>query len=247
MTFLRKTILLLAVFSIAMGFFESSVVIYLRYLYYPEGFQFPLAAIPPNVALVEFFREAATIIMLVVIGIITGRSITERFSFFLFSFAVWDVCYYIFLKVFLNWPESFLTWDILFVIPVPWVGPVLAPCLVSLTMILLTVLVVYFHERDMQITISSKEWVLFVAGSLIIITSFTWSYFAYILHHGDISIWTPMSENGLFSEVSSYVPERFNWLLFGVGELLVLTGIYGMVRRHRKPHSSDFRIKNSLQ
>jgi hypothetical protein len=234
MSYLRKTLLLLAVFSIAMGFLESSVVIYLRYLYYPEGFKFPLAGIPANVAVVEFLREAATIIMLLVIGVITGRNTTERFSFFLFCFAVWDIFYYIFLKLFLDWPESLFTWDILFVIPVPWVGPVIAPCLISLTMILLTVLVVYFHERDRQLTISRKEWLLFVAGSLVVIISFTWDYFDYIIGRGEIVIWTPMSEHGLFSEVSGYVPQTFNWLLFAIGEVLILTGIYRMVRRHRK-------------
>lgn len=234
MSYLRKTLLLLLVFSIAMGFLESSVVIYLRDLYYPGGFKFPLAGIPANVAIVEFLREAATIIMLIVIGIIAGRNITERFSFFLFCFAVWDIFYYVFLKIFLDWPESFFTWDILFVIPVPWVGPVIAPCLVALTMILLTILVVYFHERDMHITISGKEWLLFVAGSLVVIMSFTWDYFDYIIGRGDIVIWTPMSEHGLFSEVSGYIPESFNWILFAIGELLILTGIYSMIRRHRK-------------
>jgi hypothetical protein len=38
-----KTIIWLAVFSMAMGYLESAVVVYLRKLYYPDGFKFPLA------------------------------------------------------------------------------------------------------------------------------------------------------------------------------------------------------------
>src|SRR5436190_14320204 len=97
MSQLKKTILLLSLFSIAMGFMESAVVIYLRELYYPDGFKFPLVPIPPHIALVEFLREAATLIMLVIIGGIAGKNPTQRFCFFLFCFAVWDLFYYIFL------------------------------------------------------------------------------------------------------------------------------------------------------
>src|SRR4030095_13106258 len=134
---LRKTLLFLLLFSTAMGFLEAAVVIYLRKLYYPGGFDFPLVVIPRDVAVVELFREGATLIMLLAVGFLTGKTTAQRFCYFLFCFATWDIFYYVFLKVFLGWPESLLTWDILFLLPVPWVGPVLAPCLSSLTMILL--------------------------------------------------------------------------------------------------------------
>ena len=132
----RRTLLLVCIFSIAMGFLESAVVIYLRELYYPSGFKFPLIALPANITLVEIIREASTMIMLVLIGFFAGKNTTQRFSFFLFSFAVWDIFYYLFLKVFTGWPESLFTWDLLFLIPLPWIGPVITPCILSLTMIL---------------------------------------------------------------------------------------------------------------
>src|SRR5690349_1048470 len=144
---LRRSLLWLTLFSIAMGFLESAVVIYLRALYYPHGFEFPLVLMPNTMAGVELLREAATIVMLVSIGIIAGRNTAQRFSFFIYSFAVWDIFYYIFLKVFVDWPPSFFTWDILFIIPVPWVGPVLAPCIISLTMIVLTLFVIIAAEH----------------------------------------------------------------------------------------------------
>ena len=143
-----RTVILLTVFSVAMGFMESAVVIYLRALYYPHGFDFPLLPVTPQISYVEFLREAATIIMLLIIGILAGRNLAEKFSFFLFCFAVWDIVYYVFLYVFLQWPPSLFTWDALFFIPVLWVGPVIAPCIVSLTMIFLTLSVVYFHRHD---------------------------------------------------------------------------------------------------
>lgn len=133
----HKQLLWLTFFSIAMGLLEAAVVIYLRYLYYPDGFRFPLTLMAENVVITELLREVATLIMLVGVAVLAGRTAHQRFAFFLIAFGVWDIFYYVFLKLLLGWPESLLTWDILFLLPVPWVGPVLTPCLVSLTMILM--------------------------------------------------------------------------------------------------------------
>ncbi len=116
-----------------------------------------------HLALTEIFREAATLIMLVGIGIIAGRNSSERFAWFLYSFAVWDIFYYIFLKLLLNWPESFMTWDILFLIPATWVGPVIAPVIVSITMIAFALIILYSNQKSIPVTIKSSEWIcLFV-------------------------------------------------------------------------------------
>ena len=177
---ITKTIIWLTLFSIAMGYLETSVVIYLRKIYYPEGFKFPLIPVSPDIAITEFFRELATIIMLVGVGVMAGKNSLQRFAFFIFSFAVWDLFYYIFLKVLLDWPESLFSWDILFLIPVPWVGPVLAPCITSLTMILLTFTIVYFQKKDKPIQVTFFEWILFIFGSLTSIVSFMWDYVIYL-------------------------------------------------------------------
>ena len=60
--------------------------------------------------------------MLATVGSAAGRTAVGKFAFFLFLFGVWDIFYYIWLKVFLHWPASLLTWDVLFLIPVPWVA-----------------------------------------------------------------------------------------------------------------------------
>jgi hypothetical protein len=95
-TNMTKTIVWLTAFSIAMGFLESAVVIYIREMYYPAGFNFPLVDIKRNIVVVELWRELATIIMLAAIGYLTGRTKAQQFVFFLFSFGVWDIFYYVF-------------------------------------------------------------------------------------------------------------------------------------------------------
>ncbi|MBL7138880.1 MAG: hypothetical protein ISS17_08905, partial [Bacteroidales bacterium] len=133
----RTRTLLITLFAIAMGFLESAVVVYLRAIYYPEGFAFPLKIIEGPVATTEILREAATLIMLITVAILAARRWIIRFAWFIYIFAIWDIFYYIFLWLLLGWPESLLTWDILFLIPTTWVGPVLAPVINSLTMIAL--------------------------------------------------------------------------------------------------------------
>ncbi len=232
---LRKTLILVCIFSIAMGFLESAVVIYLRELYYPSGFKFPLIPLPSNITLVEILREAATIIMLVSVGIFAGKNPAQRFSFFLFSFAVWDIFYYVFLRVFTGWPESLFTWDLLFLIPLPWVGPVITPCILSVTMIMLTITVIYFSEKNIPVSIHPIEWVFLISGAVTVIVSFIQDYVQYSITNG-FDYWKTGNEasSGFFL----YIPEKFNWGLFAAGELLILTGIVMFIKREKglKPH-----------
>lgn len=230
-----KTVIWLTIFSIAMGFLETSVVVYLRKLYYPDGFKFPLIPVTRDIATTEFWREAATIIMLIGAGVMAGKNAAQRFVFFLYSFAIWDIFYYVFLKVLLNWPESLFTWDILFLIPVPWVGPVIAPCIVSLSMILLTLMVVYFQEKGKHVHIQFVEWMLFISGSITVILSFMWDYILYVSNYGaDKGVWTLSSNKNMFDEVKNYVPTEFNWWLFGVGQLVIFLAIFMIYKRLKK-------------
>jgi hypothetical protein len=230
-----KTMIWLTAFSIAMGFLETSVVVYLRKLYYPEGFKFPLVPVPADIASTEFFREVATIIMLIGAGVMAGKNPVQRFVLFLYTFAIWDIFYYVFLKALLNWPESLFTWDILFLIPVPWVGPVIAPCIISLSMIFFAIIVIYYQEKGKQIHISFMEWMLLISGSLIAIISFVWDYIIYISQHGaDNRIWTLSSSSDMFDEVKNYIPQHFNWWLFGIGQGVILLSVCFIYNRTRK-------------
>lgn len=209
-------IILITLFSIAMGYMEAVIVVYLRALYYPAGFNFPLIPMDNQIMVTELFREAATIIMLLVIGILTGRGTTQKFAFFLFAFAIWDIFYYVFLKVLINWPDSIFTWDILFLIPVPWVGPVIAPVILSTTMILLTLEVLLLHKRNDLVTLNFRDWLLLISGSLVIIISFTIDYLRIIMA-SQVNTSSNMLEN-----LRSFIPVSYNWWLFAIGEMLIL-------------------------
>jgi len=220
-----KLLIWVTLFAIAMGFLETSVVVYLRELYYPDGFRFPLVVVSNKIAVVEFWREFCTIIMLVGIGIAAGRTRLERFAYFLVAFAVWDIFYYVFLEVLLGWPESLSTWDILFLIPVPWTGPVIAPCLVSLGLILLGTSIVYATDQDPKTRIRPAQWFLLLSGVGIILMSFMWDYFQ--LHKGSGSfIHALHSDSNMFEDIKHYVPLDFNWYLFSGGLILCGLGIW---------------------
>lgn len=219
-----------------MGYMESAVVVYLRKIYYPIGFKFPLIPVSPDIAITEFWREAATIIMLIGAGAMAGKNTVQRFAFFIYSFAIWDIFYYIFLKILLNWPDSLLTWDILFLIPFPWVGPVIAPCIVSLTMIFLTLIIVYHQEKNKHVHISFINWMFLILGSLSVTGSFMWDYITYVYNESDKIVWSLSSNNNMFEEVSHYIPKSFNWYLFGMGEgfiLIAMLLILGRLKRNK--------------
>lgn len=227
-----KKYIYVTVLAISMAFLETSVVIYLRELMYPEGFAFPLAPIDPGIALTEILREAATLLMLVMIGVLAGKRFADGFAWFLYSFAIWDIFYYIFLKVLINWPESFLTWDILFLIPATWTGPVITPVLVSLVMIMLASMIIYFTEKGIKIRINSLEWTGLILGSIVLIAGFIWDYSKFILQEFSIREIFSLSDKKLFYDFSiQYIPYKFPWILFFTGILIILLAILSMFRR----------------
>ena len=230
-----KIILLITVFSIAMGFLESAVVIYLREIYYPEGFCFPLKSIEGKIGLTEILREAATIIMLVGAGIMSGRTRTEKFGFFIYCFAVWDIFYYVFLKLLLDWPESLVTWDILFLIPVTWVGPVAGPVINSLTMIVLAFLISYFTDKNIKTKIKLKEWLLLIIGSLVLIISYTEDYVNYMLQYFSLSEMLNFKISyKLMEQASKYIPVDFTWWIYCLGEFVLIIAIVMFYYRNKK-------------
>ncbi|MCX7954357.1 MAG: hypothetical protein N3A01_04100 [Bacteroidales bacterium] len=221
-----KKVITITIFSIAMAFLEGAVVVYLRELYYPHGFKFPLnTQIPINILVTEWIRELSTIIMLMSVGFIAGKNFNSKFAYFLISFGIWDIFYYVALKIFLNWPESLLTWDLLFLIPVAWVGPVLAPILCSLLMIILGTIIILFEEYYLKnIKISLIDWSLIFSGAIIVFVTFIWDYLTLIVKGGFLNNTSNLLSNQMFIQaVQSYVPINFYWGSFLLG--LTLIGI----------------------
>jgi len=186
-------------FGIWMAYLESAVVVYLREIYFPEGFAFPMKLMPLKMALVELGREVATIFMLLGISFLGSRKAWSRFAIFMISFGVWDIWYYIWLKVMLNWPPSLLTWDILFLIPIPWVGPVLAPVFVSISLIFAGSVILYFEQKFYRIHVKLIEWIGLVSAGVIVFVSF-------IIESPKI--------------LRLEVPTHYDWILLIIGELL---------------------------
>ncbi len=159
-------------FGIAFGWVEAAVVVYLRRIYYPEGFSFPLRPIAAPILLVELAREAATLLMLLAVAGLAGRRRWERFGYFVLAFGVWDLVYYLGLKVALDWPASLADWDILFLLPTPWVAPVYAPITVALLMVAAGVTVVRLEARGHACRGDLVTWFLGAAGMLVLLYTF---------------------------------------------------------------------------
>ena len=204
---LHNKIILSSVFAISMAYLESAVVIYLRELYYPDGFQFPLSGIPLRILLIEIGRETATILMLYAYAKSVGRNSREVLAYFSLNFGIWDIWYYIWLKLLLDWPATVLDWDILFLFPLPWVGPVLAPLLVSMALIIAGYIFLKFEIQNKPIRLTKIEWIVeILSGSLIIL-----SFLTQMKDHSTIAI-----------------PEFYPWWLFLCG---LLVGLAVFIRR----------------
>lgn len=229
------TLLYITIFSIAMGYLESAVVVYIRTIYYPGGFAFPLKEISEQIAITEIIREAATMIMLIAIAFLASKKAVERFAYFVFSFAIWDIFYYVFLKFLLNWPESFLTWDILFMLPVTFVGPVIAPVINSLMMIFLALAIIFFSDKQQKATVAKAEWILLIAGSLVVIYAYTEEFTRYMLHRFSFGELLTISANtDVLKYTCTFIPQFFKWYVFSAGILMHFVAILRYILRQRK-------------
>lgn len=206
--------------AVAFAYVESAVVEYLRALYYPlerGGFQFPILTLEQiqlmgeahvRRLLIELGREASTLIMLAAVAIAAAENRREAWAHFMISFGVWDIFFYIWLKLFIDWPKGLMTWDLLFLVPVPWVSPVLCPVLISLAMIAVGLVVLRCEHRGRPLRASWFSWTLIFAGGLAVIVSFCWDY---------------------RNVMAGGTPDSFNWPLFAAGFLLSVLTFLGVV------------------
>jgi len=192
----QKNLILVSLFAIAMAYLESAVVVYLRAMYGIEDLLRDINLSPDMYTAIEIGREAATLIMLAAIGIIAGINWPKKIGFFFFAFGIWDIFYYIWLYVFIQWPKSLFEWDILFLIPLPWWGPVIAPILISILLISIG----YLLLNDVQFKISSIDWIVFILSIFVLLYTFT-----------EDSIKLIISGTGDLTQIR---PTTFNWLLF---------------------------------
>lgn len=162
----------LTLFGISFAFCESAVVVYLRKLFYADNILFPLKEIPKDILIVEILREFSTLTILFSLSVIIGKLRQNRIATFFYLFGIWDIFYYIFLYFLIKWPKSLFDWDILFLIPFPWVSPVYAPLLCSISFITFSIFIFYFSNEGYPIPILFKDFILFFISSFLILLSF---------------------------------------------------------------------------
>jgi hypothetical protein len=195
-------------FTAAFAYIESAVVIYLRNIYYPEGFHFPLKRHYDLNLTVEVIREFATLVIMFTTGALLSRKFWEGFAYFILVFGVWDIFFYIWLKLAIGWPDSFFTFDVLFLIPVPWIAPVLAPLLISVVMIAIGGDMAHKFAKGFSLRPKLVHWLIVLAGSALILYSFT----------SDV-------DAGFHEKY----PLPYNWVLLAAGLMLYLAA-YIMLR-----------------
>jgi hypothetical protein len=223
----------LIIFAVSMGLLEAIVVVYIRELYYPEGFRFPLKELPSRLIIVEWVREISTLFMLGCVAWISGKNFLKRLSAFLFLFGIWDIVYYIGLKIFLDWPESLLTWDILFLMPITWVGPVLAPFLCSLLMIAMALLFDFHQSYNNLKDLEFREIAFMFSGAAVIYFTFTVDFGMILINGNFLQNYLTLAENREFLEIlTTWEPTNFNWLIFALGIGLICVGIFLVNKRN---------------
>ena len=187
-----QKLLWLTLFGVGFAMVEAAVVIYLRQLLHVEGSNITLSGIPRGIFTVEIIREFTTLVMLISVGVLAGSRPMGRFGSFIIAFGVWDIFYYVFLSMFHGWPRSFLDWDLLFLIPVPWMAPVLAPVLVSCGLIFSGYWLLIREQQKKRIVVSLSDWIIEAVATVLILYSFT--------NNNSVS-----------------TPEVFSWIIFLAG------------------------------
>jgi hypothetical protein len=202
----RRQLYGVIIWAVAFAFVEAAVVVYLRRIFYPAGFTFPLRPEAfESILGVEIAREAATLAMLAAIGWLSDLRPWVRFAFVMVAFGIWDIFYYVWLWVVIGWPPSLFTLDILFLIPALWVGPVWAPIAVSMALIGCGAAIALRVGGGGTFSLARRGWIATILGGLIIIASFLWQG---------------------ASAAGGEMPTPFPWWLFWIGMWLGLGAFY---------------------
>ncbi len=207
-----------AIFAVAMAWAEAAVVLYLRVLV--DRLQ-PYQADPlphfGGLGGAEIIREAATLVMLLAVGWLAGTNLRTRLAYGAFAFGVWDIFYYVFLVPLTGWPASLLDWDILFLIPYPWWGPVIAPVSISALLIAGSLLIILLERRERPACLSGWMWLPVLPGMGLILFAF-------------MADAIRSSGRGL-DRAWGVLPAQFNWPIFLIGFGLMAVPVLDMARR----------------
>jgi hypothetical protein len=211
----RATASVVLAFAVAMAYLESAVVVYLTLALGGQvGEIFPLrpAIEAGELVAIEVGREVATLLMIGTVGVLAGRTWVERLAWSAVVFGAWDIGYYAWLYVFAGWPPSLATTDLLFLIPVPWVGPVWSPAAVSVALVGVGLLAARTVRAGRPLVLKRWHWAAGIAGGALVILSWT-------IDAGRLA------DEGL--------PGPYPWPIFAAGMLLALVAAFDALRGGR--------------
>lgn len=212
-----KRWLVVVAYALAMAWVESAVVYYLRtHIDRITPYQPNPLPIVGGLGPVEMVRELATLIMLCTIGLLAGKTWRARFGYTLIAFGVWDIFYYVFLKLMCDWPTSLLDWDILFLVPLPWWGPVWAPVSIAALMVLWGTLASQFERSPRPLLSNWRVWVLNLLGVGLAL---------YVFMADAIRV-----ADGGVDALRKLLPTYFNWPLFGFALVLMSAPVIRLAR-----------------
>lgn len=163
-----------AAFAVAMGFLEAAVVVYLR-----AALEIVPSAVPAHdpatlgtFETIEVARELATIVMIAAVGCLAGRRPLERLAWAAVAFGTWDIVYYIGLRLTIGWPPDLLAWDVLFLIPSPWVGPVWAPIIVSTALVAFGLAAARRLRMERPVVVGPIQALAAIGGGMLVVAGF---------------------------------------------------------------------------
>ncbi len=212
---------IVVIYALAMAWVESAVVYYLRlHIGRLEPYQPNPLPVIGFLGPVEAIREAATLVMLLTVGMLAGRNWRARIGYSAIAFGVWDIFYYVFLKVMYGWPHSLADWDILFLLPLPWWGPVWAPMAISVLMIIWGTLASEFEIPE-TIRPLRRLWLLNFAGMAIAL----YVFMADSIH----------ARGGGIDAIRNVLPQHFNSTAFCIALILMAAPVAHLAWRIWSP------------
>jgi hypothetical protein len=212
----RTSWFLVATFAVAMAWVEAACVYDLRVLVDRlEPYQSNPLPMSGALGGIELVREAATLVMLAAVGGLAGRTARARLAYMAIAFGLWDIFYYVWLKVMCDWPTSPFDWDVLFLLPLPWWGPVIAPASIALLMIVWGTLATASPDPAPGSGSESRLWPVAAVGAVLALYVFM----------ADSLRTLPYG----LEAVRTVLPKTFNWSMFLVALAMMAAPLAPMI------------------